>query len=294
MKKSIRLLLLGLLTPLFCGVSFASSCTNYVNQVISYPYTNFNSSVSSSAYYCVKSDSLKSVSFVYEWSDWENHNWFVSVWVDFCFIPFENNQLIINSIWSNLDYNTDFPFNFSVSSSCGLFSSSVENQYLTCSQDLSSCNSDLSSCQNNGSNCDTLVWVCQENLSGCMADKSSLQNYNEALTTQLNECLNNQWTWSNLTWIVLNNNSLFWYLDDSLLSLPINNNLFLPLGYQGALDSWNVLYIKSIDEEEPENYYITEEDKISIIDILSYVFVFFLWIGVIFSLIKLFKKIFTH
>lgn len=329
--KNLRLLLLGLLTPLLCfGLSFASSpyvlqvngcdcilnmsnCLSqldreYITNTYSISPVCFNFSFED--YYHI----FSSVNFQWNYSNWNYSFDFNSPYKSFWFCDSDINRLLnsfdnIHFQWNvNMCQELPMTISFYDSSSFGWDCSYFEDQYLICSQDLSTCQSnlsganstlntcqsDLSSCQNNGSNCDTLYWVCVENLSGCISDKESLTNYNEALSTQLNECLNNQGSWSNLSWLILNNNSLFWYLDDSLLSLPINNNLFLPLGYQGALDSWNVLYIKAIDEEEPENYYITPEDKVSIIDILSYIFVFFLWIGIIFSLIKLFKKLFTH
>ena len=321
----LRLLLIWLLTPLFFGVSFATDywqfdlyqsnnfnisnvdkwvvcikpVSNYIMlQAIEIRETNNYSQIywlqmwwgSLSYETCFLNDNSQDLSFIFQGNFWD-HTYIkiegFEIWDPNC-----SSDLI--SCESSLEnYRSLYNACNTAYSTCSNNLQTMSWNYATCQSSLSSCQSDLLNC--NWWNCDTLLWVCQENLSGCTADKTSLQNYNDSLTSQLNECLQNQgWTGSNGSGLMLVNNSLFWYYDDNLLSLPITNNLFLPLGYQGVLDSWQVLYISALSWDEPKQYYFTDEDKISIIDILSYLFIFILWIGVIFSLIKLFKKIFTH
>lgn len=316
--KNIRLLLLGLLTPLLCGVSFAFDLTqdelNYIN----------NNKLAEGSFSNVSSYQL--------YDNWDRDHWF-DVCLIFSWFTYSPNNAEYTILLSNSSYSSYAPTIYSASQPYTLICLpyydyryisivrsnsnnhfndifSVDHYWVLNANKIINWNlgfdvqgllDNYNQCQTDLNSCDTITNQCFEDksilswqLESCNSDKESLTNYNEALSTQLNECLNNQWSWVNLSWLVLNNNSLFWYLDDSLLSLPINNNLFLPLGYQGALDSWNVLYIKPIDDDEPIPYYIADEDKISIIDILSYLFIFLLWVGVIFSLIKLFRKLFTH
>lgn len=315
--KKLRLLLLGLLTPLLCGVSFGFDLTSdeitYLNNN-SLNQGSFTDQALYTLYYNPDQITYDNLCVIFSWlvrnytsssyniygsttstwapNEWSIHDAFAHYHL-YC-LPYWNFKYLKLS-YANAYKNETFTTNYFwvldankiINWYLGFDVQGLLNNYNQCSTDLNQCDTSVQQCLIDK---ESLSW----SLATCNSDKESLTNYNEALSTQLNECLNNQSTWSNLSWLILNNNSLFRYLDDSLLSLPINNNLFLPLGYQGALDSWNVLYIKAIDEEEPIPYYIAEEDKISIIDILSYLFIFLLWVGVIFSLIKLFRKLFTH
>lgn len=159
--------------------------------------------------------------------------------------------------------------------------SSVENQLSSCqssldtmSWSLASCQSSLSDCQWNWSHCDTLYGQCVENLSWCNADKVSLQNYNDSLSSQLNSCLASLTSWENASWLYLTYN-MFWQDSDSMFSLPITNNLFLPNWYKWKLDDDNVLSIAKLNNLEAA-YMFSDDDKVNIIDLLSMVMLFLL------------------
>ena len=159
--------------------------------------------------------------------------------------------------------------------------SSVESQLTSCqsslntmSWSLASCQSSLSDCQWNWSHCDTLYGQCVENLSWCNADKVSLQNYNDSLSSQLNSCLASLTSWENASWLYLTYN-MFWQDSDSMFSLPITNNLFLPNGYKWKLDDDNVLSIAKLNNLEAA-YMFSDDDKVNIIDLLSMVMLFLL------------------
>lgn len=334
----LRLLLIWLLTPLFCGVSFGLSYDLFDNLngnlilSTSLNQQNINISLHAWNYYCYYVDDSNysprnniNLNVQTDPGYWNCSFGAVNILArtSFCFMASCDNQYFSINAQSYSSatikvYEFDGPISLGGGSSsceddlstCVSSLSTLQSNYNSCyndktsclsslstlSWDYATCQSSLNSCQNNWSSCDTLYWVCVENLSGCNSDKLSLQNYNESLSSQLSECLSNSenWTWTSGSGLMLVNNSLFWYYNESLLSLPITNNLFLPLGYQWVLDSGNVLYISALSGSEPEQYYFSDDDKVSIIDLLSYLFIFILWIGVIFSLIKLFKKLFTH
>ena len=208
--------------------------------------------------------------------------------VAFWFVASDNTDFInyVNNSFVNVDYKiykiseNDYYWLLSSSSSSS-DCSSVENQLSSCqsslntmSWSLASCQSSLSDCQWNWSHCDTLYGQCVENLSWCNADKISLQNYNDSLSSQLNSCLASLTSWENASWLYLTYN-MFWQDSDSMFSLPITNNLFLPTWYKWKLDDDNVLSIAKLNNLEAA-YMFSDDDKVNIIDLLSMVMLFLL------------------
>lgn len=192
-------------------------------------------------------------------------------------IYFEINVWYVPFTWFN-----NLPNNWG-GSSCDY--SEYESTITTLSWNLATCNTNLNNCLN--SNCDTQLSQCiidRDNalssittlswsLASCNEDKSSLQNYNNSLNSQLNQCLL-WWSWENLSWSCIDY-SLFWTDLDTNYSLPITNNLFLPNGYKWKYNEDNVLSIAKINTLETA-YQFSDDDKITIIDLLSMVMLFLL------------------
>ena len=320
----LKLLLLALITPLLCGISFATNnFDNLQNYIISTgSFTNIWSNVYTGLYLFDTSVS-RSVCMAFSWlTSWKYVQWGFqnkisapNVVIRYS-VDFPNDYLWLSCSWWNKDiivwYTTSTtPVDYVVYDFGAFLSATSDNwgwgsDCSSIQSQLTQCQSDLTSCQN--SNCDTQLSQCLEDksslqssynsllssnsslsgsLSSCLEDKLSLQNYNNSLSTQLNECL--LWSWNNWSWTF--NYSLFWQ-DEEMYSLPITNNLFLPTGYKWKLDEDNVLSIAKLNTLESA-YMFTEEDKVTIIDILSIVMLFLLATWSIIWLIAFFKHLFT-
>lgn len=177
--------------------------------------------------------------------------------------------------------------------------SEYESTISTLSWSLATCQNSLSQCQ--ASNCDTQLSQCiidRDNLSSsvtslswslasCNEDKTSLQNYNNSLSSQLDECL--LWSsWENLSWSCIDY-SLFWQDDETMFSLPITNNLFLPNGYKWKLDEDNVLSIAKLNTLETA-YHFDDTDKTTVINSMSLVMLFFLGTGLLIVVIMYLRR----
>lgn len=323
--KNFKFLLLWLFTPLFIGVSFGNSIDlNTFDFVWNYwkAYVNWsnmentfdpNVVFASDKLYCLN---VKSFTCEYPayWGWWscnynvdlmlDNPNSVISyLFTNSLRISRDNSLSVQNNVWSVWCFMSDsssfvpidrlpdyVSFNFDLyskdvftiwSSDC----SSFETQ-------LNQCQSDLNTCQNDWSHCDTLYWKCVEDYSWCQSNLSSLENYNQSLTEQLNECLNNStasWDDAN-SWNCLTN-SLFWFNNDNMLSLPITNNLFLPNGYQWYVNSWWVLWISDI-ENNTVVYEFDQESKENTINSMSIIMLFLVATWFIMFVIKFLKKLF--
>lgn len=295
MKNSFKLLVLWLLTPLlFFWLSFWFNPFDSFVSVSSFQSNddNFEFSFSSWFVYCYYNSSIRPVGvdilypscrvdinicsdeYVYLSS---NSSLCFNVNQDYSLVLWDSENSSNNLIYI---YRFDSPF-----SDC-----SNDSNYLTCldrvnqlnwqvwtlSWNLSTCQSNYNSCLSDSSHCDTLVGVCQENLSWCQESNSSLQNYNDSLNSQLQEFLEN-WTWWSW-WNYIALYDIFRSSDWNDYSLPITNNIHLPLWYRGFLDE-GVLAIKRINTLDSA-YSISDEDyKDKIIWSYSTIFLFFVSSG---------------
>lgn len=295
MKNSFKLLFFWLLTPLlFFGVSFWFNPFSSFDPVWSFLANddNFEYFFNSWFLYCYYNSSVRptGVDIMYPTcrvdlpSCWEI-NVYLNANSSVCFNVTQDYSLFLWSSEYNRNdlvyiYRFDYPF-----SDC-----SNDSNYLTCldrvnqlnwqvwtlSWNLSTCQSNYNSCLSDSSHCDTLIGVCQENLSWCQETNSSLQNYNDSLNSQLQECLEN-WTWWSW-WNYIALYDIFRSSDWNDYSLPITNNIHLPLWYRGFLDE-GVLAIKRVNTLDSA-YSISDEDyKDKIVWSYSTIFLFFVSSG---------------
>lgn len=244
------------------------------------------------------------VSFTFSpYSTYYFFTWFTSnlyVYANSSTFPFEVDSFDLNWYFT-VSSSSLHCFSSSVSSDC----SSSESDLSTCISDLSalswnysslqssyyqlesnytSCQSWLNSCLSDNSHCDTLVGVCYENLSGCVSDLNNLQNYNDSLNSQLNECLINGGSGSILTWFVPDF-SLYWSDYGSDYSLPITNNLFLPIWYKWFINDWvlsiqranSLDYAFSMSDSEFKNWVVNSISTVFLFIFGSWLFLVFLY-----------------
>lgn len=309
--SKLKLLLFWLFTPLFIGVSFGAYDIFWgLNLVYNSSYSR-NSSSSNKTFsdywltpykpYCaIVKNTWWWYALTYAKVNWYNvSNWNIWVWKYFCFSTYmcTNNScyLSIETAWGPVQssyslsiYSLDLPIEIS-SSDC----SSIENDLINCqssfntlSWNYASLNSSFTqleanynSCMTDTSHCETLVWVCYENLSGCQETNSSLQNYNDSLSQQLNECLEN-WSWWVWSWIYLSSFDLFWSDEGVNYSLPITNNIFLPYWYRWFLDD-GVLAIRNVNSLNSALSLDNSSYQQGVIDNLWKVFLFLMSCGLI-------------
>lgn len=302
MKNSFKLLVFWLLTPLlFFGVSFSYNnifddfsdniifSWNLSSKDIIINVKNWNTycyDIKNTSSNLWSQVSLHSLIYNNNYCQYLANNFYWN-WL-YCFkSPCDNSNFSINPN-SNSSFDLvvyEFEDSFSSSSDC-----SNDSNYLTCldrvnqlnwqvwtlSWNLSTCQTNYNSCLSDSSHCDTLVGVCQENLSWCQETNLSLQNYNDSLNSQLQECLEN-WTWWSW-WNYIALYDIFRSSDWNDYSLPITNNIHLPLWYRGFLDE-GVLAIKRVNTLDSA-YSISDEDyKDKIVWSYSTIFLFFVSSG---------------
>ena len=286
----IKYLLLGLLTPLFCGFVFAFDLTDdevsYLNQNALNQWSFSN--VVSYLLYDVWSvpDTKDNYCFIFSWfnDNWSinftytintvdnvNTNYFSSPRNSWATQPY--NMICLNFGWryikllapdSNHHYYTDYFWTIKADKIID-WHLWIDVDWLL--NDLSQCDTSVQQCLIDK---ESLSW----SLASCNADKVSLQNYNNSLSDQLNQCLESSTSWDYASWLFLNYN-LFWSDSDTMFSLPITNNLFLPTWYKWKIDDDNVLSIAKLNNLESA-YMFSDDDKVNIIDLLSMVMLFLL------------------
>ena len=310
----IKLFLLWLITPLLFGVSFWFDLTSDEitflnnNATQKWSFTNvWNYTLLD--YWSVPSERLD-YCFIFSWFLYNNSTAFpfslistvntsptafsperlygsVLPYSMYCFTFTSRYVKLLKPENSSYTYSADYFWSIEASK---IFNGSLwfDIQWLLDSYDT---------CSNNLNQCDTSVQQClldKDNLStsltSCESDKSSLQNYNDSLTSQLNQCLNSNLTWDFFSWGFLRY-SLFWNDDESMFSLPITNDLFLPVGYKWKLNEDNVLSIAPINTIENALLF-DDEAKNTTVNSLAYIMLFLIASGLIMVLLRFLKKLF--
>lgn len=315
--KTLRLLLLGILTPLLCGSVFAFDLTNDdLNYINSVAYTSWSSSFNWTTNF---------VLYDHWWSwDWNSsicvlfHNYQDTEQIKFLVFGSEDSTTTtvgynffrwitqpyalycrgMHPSWRYLIYqsfdNWSTSFDYYVVDAADIFNWNLwfdiawlTSQLTSCQSNLSSCNTDKNLCLNDKS---TLSWQ----LASCNEDKISLNNNIDSLTLQLQNCLGQscQWSGDYGSWLFFNQYSLYRTDDEVDYSTPITNNLFLPLGYKWKINEDNILSISKINTLETA-YQFKEEDKPVVINSMSIVMLFFLWTGLLILLIMYLRR-FIH
>lgn len=322
--KKIKLLLLALITPLLCGVSFWINLTqdtiDYINSISIASWSNLSSTAwyidlyrvpspvnNSYLNYCVLLSWFNissSASFVVRF------NWNLDTSTSTPFYVSNINYNLYCATWwrkyfqisfnSSTAYRLDnfWVFNANDILNQGSFydCSSIESQ-------LNQCQSDLTSCQ--ASNCDTQLSQCiidRDNalssittlswsLLSCNEDKASLQNYNDSLSSQLNACLSFSSSWDNLSWSACFDYSMFWQDGNDNYSLPITNNLFLPSWYKWKYNEDKIVSIAPINSIENALLF-DDSAKETTVNSLAYIMLFLLATWLIMVLLRFLKKLF--
>ena len=298
--KNLKLLLLGLLTPLFFGGVFAFDLTadevSYLNNN-ALNQGSFTNQALYTLYYNPNHITYDNLCVVFSWlvrnyrsssyniygstaDNWAPAGW--SIHDDFAryhlyCLPYWNFEYLKLSYASAYKYET-----FTTNYFWVLDANKIINWYLGFDvQDLlynyNQCSTDLNQCDTSVQQClldkESLSWQ----LASCNEDKISLNNNIDSLTLQLQNCLWQSCNGSGDYWTgaIFNQYSLYRTDDEIDYSTPITNNLFLPLGYKWKINEDNILSIAKINTLESA-YQFSESDKPVVINSMWFVMLFFL------------------